>query len=106
MVIQIRDKSISSEMEKAMFDIETLDPVGRPLVRIIKMESNSGLAWLPTIYSVGEMLFHKRDGFPIFYKNDEFEKLKEFCWEDWQNGYLPQNGDWIKMRDNSESNPW
>lgn len=87
-----------------MSDTETLDPVGRPLTRIVKVDSS--LAWLPRIYSVGDMLFHKKNGFPVFYKNDEFEKLKEFCWEDWQNGYLPHLGDWVKMRDNGQSEVW
>jgi hypothetical protein len=87
-----------------MSDIETLDLIGRPVISIVRLEK--GLAIIPTVYSVGNLLYHIRNGHPVFYKADELDKLIQVCFEDYDNGYLVHYGDWKKMRDNSESNPW
>jgi hypothetical protein len=87
-----------------MSDIETLDLIGRPEIGIVRLRD--GLAFMPTVYSVSGLLYHIRNGHPVFYKADELEKLIQVCFEDYNNGYLVHYGDWVKMRDNSESNVW
>jgi hypothetical protein len=90
-------------MEKAMSDIET-DHIGRPQVNHVQLRD--GLAFMPRVYSVGNLLYHKRNGYPVFYKSDDLEKLIQLCFEDYNNGYLVHNGNWVRMRDNSESDVW
>lgn len=87
-----------------MSDIETLDLIGRPEIGIVRLRN--GLAFMPTVYSVSNLLYHLRNGHPVFYKADELEKLIQVCFEDYKNGYLVHFGDWKKMRDNSESDVW